>query len=112
LPTRCVVGAVAVEFDAVAVERCRPRPGIGRDRDCGHALVEGADICLAADRNRRATDAVFQDDIDGAADRIIAVQHRAAVAAGDFNAFDRIARNGRKIDPRQVDVVEPASEAA
>src|SRR6266702_5938270 len=104
-----VVGAVAVGLDAVAVERGRPRPEIGRSRDRRHALVEGADTCLAADRDRRAADTILQDDVDDAADGVVAVQHRAAVAAGDFDAFDRIAWNGRKIDPSHIDVVEPAA---
>ena len=79
-----------------------------RPRD-GHALVERADAGLGADRDRWAADAVLQDDIDDAADRVVAVEHRAAVAAGDFDALDRIARNGREIDAGHVDVVEPAS---
>ena len=104
-----VVDAVAVGLDAVAVERGRPRAEIGRGRDRSHARVEGADAGLGADRDRRAADAVLQHDVDDAADRIVAVQHRAAVAAGDLDALDRIARNGRKIDAGHIDVVEPAA---
>jgi hypothetical protein len=37
------------------------------------------------------------------------VEHRAAVAAGDLDALDRIERNGRQIDLRHVDIVEPAT---
>ena len=104
-----VVDAIAVGLDGVAVERCRPRPVIGRGRDDGHALIERADAGLAADRDRRAADAVLQDDVDDAADRVVAVQHRAAVAAGDLDALDRLQRDGRKIDAGHVDVVEPAA---
>ena len=35
---------------------------------------------------------VFSDDVDHAADRVVAVEHRAAVAAGYLDALDRVAR--------------------
>ncbi len=35
-------------------------------------------------------DAGLGDDVDDAADRVVAVEHRAAVAARDFDALDRI----------------------
>ena len=104
-----VVDPIAVGLDAVAVERRRPRPIIGRGRNRCLPLVERSDAGFGADCDRRAADAVLQDDVDDAADRIVAVQHRAAVAARDFNALDRIARNGREIHALDVDVIDPAS---
>ena len=51
-------------------------------------MIERADAGFAADRDRRTADAVLQHDVDDAADGIVAVQNRAAVAAGDFDALD------------------------
>ena len=83
-------------------------PNWRRPRHC-HALVERAGPGFAADRDRRASDTVLQNDVDDAADGVVAIEHRAAVAAGDLDSLDRIERDGRKIDLRHVDVVQSPS---
>lgn len=52
------------------------------------------------------TDAVLGDDVDHAADGAVAVKHRAAIAAGDFNVVDAIARNQTEIKPGQIGIVK------
>src|SRR5258708_36427962 len=104
-----MVARIAVGLEAVAKERRRPRPGIGRGRDRRQARVEGANAGFAADRDRRAADAGLGDDIDDAADRVVAIEHRATVAARDLYTLDRIERNGRQIDAGQVDVIHAAA---
>ena len=104
-----VVLAIAVRFDGVAVERGRPRTVVRRGGNVGQTLVEGADAGLAANRHRRAADPALGDDVDHAADGIVAIEHRAAVAARDLDALDRVERDGRQIDLRHVDVVQPAA---
>ena len=49
----------------------------------------------------------FRDDIDGAADRAVAVEHRTGVAPRDLDPLDAIARNGGKIDAGEIDVGQP-----
>src|SRR5207244_3884978 len=102
-----IVVAIAVRLDGVAVERRRPWPVIRRGGNIGEARVERAHAGFAANRDRRTADAALGDDIDDAADGIVAVEHRAAVAAYDLDALNRIERDGRQIDLRHVDVVEP-----
>src|SRR4029450_10734610 len=58
---------------------------------------------------RGPPDTVLQNDVDDAADSVVAIEHRAAVAAGDLDSLDRIERDGRKIDLRHVDVVQSPS---
>ena len=60
-------------------------------------------------RRGRQADAGLGDDVDDAADRAVAVEHRAAVAAGDLDALDALARDGAEIDAGEIEIVEPAA---
>src|SRR5258706_1912680 len=71
-------------------------------------MYEGPDADLGAYRDRRTYRASLGDDVDDAADGVVAVKHGAAVATRNFNAFDRIARNGREVHALHVDVIDPA----
>ena len=101
-----VVDPISVRLESVAIERCRPRACVGCGRHRRQALVEGADAAFGADRDRRSADAGLGDDVDDAADRVVAIEHGAAVASGNLDSLDRIARKGRKIDTGHIDVVE------
>src|SRR5262249_2325378 len=49
------------------------------------------------------------DDVDDAADRTVAVEHGARVAARDLDALNALARNRREIESGRVDVVDPSA---
>src|SRR5258707_8723068 len=102
-----VVDPVSVGLESVAIEGCRPWSCVGRGRDRRKALVEGAGAAFGADRDRRSADAGLGDDVDYAANRVVAIEHRAAVDSGNLDSHDRIARNGRKIETSNIDVVNP-----
>ncbi len=102
-----IVVAIAVGPDRIAVERGRPGAGIERGRDVAELGVERAETGLDARGHRRTTDAIFGDDVDHAADRVVAVEHRAGIAARDLDPLDGIERDGGEIHLRHVDVVQP-----
>ena len=54
--------------------------------------IERAEAAFDA-RVRRQADASLGHDVDDAADRAVAVQHGAAVAARDLDAIDAVARD-------------------
>ncbi len=60
-------------------------------------------------RIRRLANAVLGDDVDHAADRAVAVKHSAAVAPGDFDSLDAIARDRAEVEPGEVEIVETPS---
>ena len=103
-----VVDAIAVRIDPVAEHRNRERPCEASGGGVEFALVERAEAGFHAP-GRRLRHAGLGDDIDDAADGAVAVKHRAAVAAGDFDALDAVARDRAEIDAGEIDVGQPAS---
>ena len=112
LLAQLVVLAIAVGADArwhAPTPRTAPPMSRGRVRgQIAFQVVERAEARLHA-RRRRQVDAVLGDDVDDAADRAVAVEHRAGIAAGDLDALDAVLRDGAEIDAGHVDVVEPAA---
>src|SRR5262249_14368146 len=76
------------------------------ERCAGFPIAIGAELALDPPR-RRQIYAGLGDDIDDTADRAVAIEHGAAVAARDLDAFDAIQRDRAEVDASEIDIVEP-----
>src|SRR5664279_5988026 len=85
-----VVDAITVGIDGVGERRSRESALRGQSGGVEFALVERTEAGFHAP-GRRLRHPGLGDDVDDAADGAIAVQHSAAVAAGDLDARDAVA---------------------
>jgi hypothetical protein len=106
LLTQNVVPAVAIVAFVVTENSNRERSRRCIHRGIAFGMTERAKGAFNA-RGIRLVDATFRDDVNDAADRSVAVEHRAAVAARDFDSFDTFSRNHAPIDAGQIPVIEP-----
>ena len=106
--THVVVDAIAVGIDRVARHRNRIGPLRLGGAGVEFTLVERTESRFDASGQRLA-DAGLGDDVDDAADRAVAVQHRAAIAAGNFDALDGVARDRTEIEADGIEIGQPPS---
>src|SRR5262245_49887787 len=84
-----IVGAIALRADRIAVDRSGESAVRSAQRDIAFLVAERAEAALQA-RRWRQVHAGLRDDVDHPADRAVAVEHGAAVAAGDLDALDAV----------------------
>ncbi len=103
-----VVDAIAVRIDRVAEGRHRERAPCEAAAEALSSRWLNEPKPASTRAGWRLRHAGLGDDVDDAADGAVAVQHRAAVAAGDFDALDAVARDRAEIDAGEIDVGQPA----